>query len=66
MIAVQTVELNVDGLDCAGCAKRASTALKGVKGARMVRVSKADKSETITYEVKRTSPTKIVAALKKA
>lgn len=66
LIPVKTIEIKVDGLSCSGCEERASSTLQGVKGTRKVKVSKANNSATVTYEVKSTSPTKIVAALKKA
>ena len=43
-----------------------NSALKGVKGTRKIKVSKASRSATVTYEVKNTSPAKIVTALEKA
>jgi copper chaperone CopZ len=66
LIKVETVKLKVDGLDCAGCEERANKTLRGIKGTRRVSVSKVGKSATVTYEVKRTSLPKMLAALKKA
>ena len=68
LIPVKTIEIKVDGLSCSGCEERASSTPQGVKGTRKVKVkvSKANKSATVTYEVKSTSPTKIVWAHKKA
>ena len=66
LIPTATLKLSVKGLYCGGCEQRADRALRGVRGMRRVRVSRRSSSATVVYETKRSSPTQILTALRKA
>lgn len=66
VIPTATVKLNVQGLDCTGCEARAKSTLEKAKGTKNADVSKAKKQAEVTYDTRKTTTAKILAALKKA
>ena len=66
LVPTVTVKLNVQGLDCTGCEARAKSTLDRAKGTKNADVSKASKQADVTYDTRKTTTAKILAALKKA
>ncbi len=66
VVPTATVKLSVKGLDCSGCEGRAKATLEKASGTKKAAVSKAKKQAEITYDTRKTSTEKLVAALKKA
>ena len=50
MAAMETVELKVEGMDCAGCVKSVTRMLSGVPGVQNVDVSLAEARARVTYD----------------
>ncbi len=66
VVPTATVKLTVRGLDCGGCEARAKATLEKAAGTKSAAVSKKTKQAEITYDTRKTTTTKLVAALKKA
>ena len=67
MIArVETVELQVDGMDCQGCVKSVTRMLYGVAGVAEVDVSLEEGRARITYDPGKAGPAEFKRAIERA
>ena len=67
MIArVETVELQVDGMDCQGCVKSVTRMLNGVAGLAEVDVSLEQGRARITYDPAKAGPAEFKRAIERA
>jgi copper chaperone len=67
MIArVETVELQVDGMDCQGCVKSVTRMLYGVAGVASVDVSLEQGRARITYDPAKAGPAEFKRAIERA
>ena len=60
----KTCVLNV-AMDCQSCVKKVNNTLRFEKGMKKVKVNLKEQNVVVTYDAKKTSPDKIVAALEK-
>ncbi len=60
------VTLAVNGMKCGSCADKVKTALMGVEGVKGANVDSTTGKAEISYDAKKTSPDKLVAAVSKA
>ena len=67
MIArVETVELQVDGMDCQGCVKSVTRMLYGIAGVADVNVSLEQGRARITYDPAKAGPAEFKRAIERA
>ena len=59
---METVELNVEGMDCEGCVKSVTRMLSGLPGVRKVDVSLAQANARVVYDPAKSG----IADMKKA
>ena len=66
VVPTRTVKLTLRGLDCSGCEARAKSTLRKAAGTKSAAISKSKEQAEVTYDTRKTSTTKLLAALKKA
>lgn len=64
--ATLDVKLSVKGMTCAGCASQVRAALEKVPGVTKAEVDLKANEATVAYEKGKTTPEKLVEAIKKA
>ena len=60
---MQTVVLNVDGMNCGGCVKSVTGILQAVDGVASAEVSLENKSATVSFDPAKTSAAALVEAV---
>ena len=60
---MQTVVLNVEGMNCGGCVKSVTGILQGVDGVERAEVSLENKNATVSFDPAKTSPAALVEAV---
>ena len=60
---MQTVVLNVEGMNCGGCVKSVTGILQGVDGVASAEVSLENKNATVSFDPATTSPAALVEAV---
>jgi copper chaperone CopZ len=60
------VTLAVNGMKCGNCADKVKTALMGIEGVKGANVDPTTGKAEVSYDDKKTSPDKLVAAVSKA
>jgi len=63
---METVELNVEGMDCQGCVKSVTRMLHGVAGVAAVEVSLEQGRARITYDPAKAGPAEFRRAIERA
>ena len=63
---METVELKVEGMDCAGCVTSVTRMLSGVPGVAKVDVSLAQGNAKVTYDPARSSVAEFKRAVERA
>ena len=60
---MQTVVLNIGGMNCGGCVKNVTGILPGVDGVASAAVSLEDKNATVSFDPAKTNPAALVEAV---
>lgn len=60
---MQTVVLNVEGMNCGGCVKSVTGILQGVDGVERAEVSLEQKNATVSFDPTKTSPAALIEAV---
>jgi copper chaperone len=63
---METVELQVEGMDCEGCVKSVTRMLSGVAGVESVDVSLAQGRARVTYDPAKAGPAQLKRAIERA
>jgi copper chaperone len=63
---METVELNVEGMDCQGCVKSVTRMLSGVPGVSSVDVSLEQARARVTYDPAKAGPVELKRAIERA
>jgi len=60
---MQTVVLNIGGMNCGGCVKNVTGILQGVDGVASAAVSLEEKNATVSFDPAKTTPAALVEAV---
>ena len=60
---MQTVVLNVEGMNCGGCVKSVTGILQGVDGVERAEGSLEQKNATVSFDPTKTSPAALIEAV---
>ena len=60
---MQTVVLNIGGMNCGGCVKNVTGILQGVDGVASAAVSLEEKNATVSFDPAKTPPAALVEAV---
>lgn len=60
---MQTVVLNIGGMNCGGCVKNVTGILQGVDDVASAAVSLEDKNATVSFDPAKTNPAALVEAV---
>lgn len=60
---MQTVVLNIGGMNCGGCVKNVTGILQGVDGVASAAVSLEDKNATVLFDPAKTNPAALIEAV---
>ena len=60
---MQTVVLNIGGMNCGGCVKNVTGILQGVDGVASAAVSLEDKNATVSFDPAKTNSAALVEAV---
>ena len=60
---MQTVVLNIGGMNCGGCVKNVTGILQGVDGVASAAVSLEEKNATVSFDPAKTTPAALIEAI---
>ena len=60
---MQTVVLNIGGMNCGGCVKNVTGILQGVDGVASAAVSLEEKNATVSFDPAKTTPAALIEAV---
>ena len=60
---MQTVVLNIGGMNCGGCVKNVTGILQGVDGVASAAVSLEEKTATVSFDPAKTNPAALIEAV---
>ncbi|WP_314260233.1 heavy-metal-associated domain-containing protein [Cardiobacterium hominis] len=60
---MQTVVLNIGGMNCGGCVKNVTGILQGVDGVASAAVSLEEKNATVSFDSAKTNPAALIEAV---